>query len=223
MLPMKKALLLVSFAVLLCPWCAMADDIVLIDGRAFKDAVVFSQTPATVTIKYADGLVAVGKELLPPELRARYPIDEAGLREEERKAELSRKAAKEQAAAAERQERAQKKREEQPLVREKTESAAAATEPGQYAEIERAVKERAFLYFKYEYNPGNSSATSWNTEVVISEVRPVEGAPGRWFVRGRALLKFYQSQGRTYLSENCNFEATYSKEGRKTNFDITLR
>jgi len=43
------------------------------DGRVLEAARILSQTATTVTIAYTDGIVQVEKELLPPELRARYP------------------------------------------------------------------------------------------------------------------------------------------------------
>jgi TPR repeat protein len=51
-----------------------AEDIVLKDGRAFKDAKVISETPTTVFIRYQGGATSVAKTLLPEKLRAQYPL-----------------------------------------------------------------------------------------------------------------------------------------------------
>lgn len=221
---MKKILWLIPIAVWFCVPTARADDIVLIDGRVFREAAVFSQTATSVTIRHAGGLASVGKELLPPELRALYPIDEARALAEERRLEAARKAAKEQAAAdAERAERVRKQAEESAAAKKASEEHAAAVEDAAYAEVERAIRSRAAVYFDNEYSSGNNSATSVKTVVELSEVRPVDGWPGRWFAKGRAFMKFYQSQGRTFTSQSRDFEVFYSREGRKTNFEITVR
>lgn len=46
----------------------------LSDGRIFEDWSVIRQTDDTITIRYAKGAAKIAKELLPPELLARYPI-----------------------------------------------------------------------------------------------------------------------------------------------------
>ena len=203
---------------------AYAADIALADGRVLKDATVASQSPRTVTIRHADGLSSVAKTLLPIELQTRYPIDEAGAREVERQAAAARQAAREyEKDEAERVARVRAQREASASASEAAAQRDAAREDAQYAAVERDALERAKTYFRYEYNPGNSSATSWDTNVTLSEVRPVDGWAGRWLVKGRAFMKFYQSQGRTFLTQTRDFEAHYYKDGRKTNFDVTLR
>src|SRR6266496_4315921 len=74
---------------------AFAADILLKDGRVFKDAVIMSQTPRTVMIKHTTGLSSVAKELLPPEIQAQYPVDEAAARESERQTTIAREVARE--------------------------------------------------------------------------------------------------------------------------------
>jgi hypothetical protein len=219
-----KSLSFFVLALCLVKVVAFAEDITLIDGRSFHNATVLSQTGLKVTIKHDGGLVSVGKELLPIEIRTKYPVNEAAYQEEERRAEVARKRAREQEKAdSERIAKLSKQREESAAISQIQADRAVATEDAQYAAVEREALARAKNYFSFEYKPANSSATSWDTSVIINEVRPVEGWAGRWFVRGRANIKFYQSQGRSFTTESRDFEAYYTKEGRKTNFEITLR
>jgi DNA-binding protein H-NS len=201
-----------------------AADITLKDGRTFKDATIVSQTPRKVTIKHAAGLGSVAKDLLPSELLAQYPIDEAAAREAERQAVLARQAAREfEKAEAERATRVRAQREATATANEAAVGRDSAREDAQYSAVEADALQRARQYFQYEYNPGNNSAATWDSNVTLSEVRPVEGWAGRWFVKGRAYMKYYQSQGRTFTSQTRDFEAYYYKDGRKTNFEVTLR
>lgn len=203
---------------------SLAADISLTDGRVFKDATVMSQTPLKVVIRHAAGLSSVTKQLLPPELQARYPVDEAAAREAERQATAASEAAREsEKNEAERVARMRAQRAESVAANTANADREKAFEEARYAAVEREATERAKHYFQYEYNPSNNSASTWDCSVTISEVRPVEGWPGRWFVRGRSFIKYYQSQGRTFTSQTRDFEAYFYKDGHKTNFEVTLR
>jgi len=202
----------------------LAADFSLKDGRVLKDASIVSQAPRTVMIKHAGGLSSVAKELLPSELQAQYPVNEAAAREAERPASLAREAAREsERAEAERVARVRAQREQMVAANESHASNEANREDAQYAAVERDAKERAKDYFRHEYNSGNNSNLTCECSVTLSEVRPVEGWAGRWLVKGRAYLKYYQSQGRSFTSQTRDFEAYYYKEGHKTNFEVTLR
>jgi hypothetical protein len=78
---MKTAFLFLCLALVMTPGNATAAEIPLADGRVLHDATIRSQTPRTVIIKHTGGLCSVAKELLPPELQARYPVAEAAARE----------------------------------------------------------------------------------------------------------------------------------------------
>ena len=58
-----------------------AENITLKDGRVFKDAEVFSQSPLSVMIKHRGGISSVQKKFLPDNLLAQYPLDEKALSE----------------------------------------------------------------------------------------------------------------------------------------------
>jgi hypothetical protein len=85
---MKASLLALGF--LLTGLSAFAANVTLTDGRTFHDATIVSQTPRKVVIKHTDGLSGVEKTLLPAELSARYPIDEAAARKAEHQAAEAR-------------------------------------------------------------------------------------------------------------------------------------
>lgn len=67
-----------------------AADLTLADGRVLKNWRVMSVSPGYLTIRYDGGAVKIQKELLPPEVRARYPVDEAAAAEERRENEEAR-------------------------------------------------------------------------------------------------------------------------------------
>lgn len=49
-------------------------DIMLTNGKSFRSVVVLSQTSAAISVKHTGGLTKIEKQLLPPELLARFPV-----------------------------------------------------------------------------------------------------------------------------------------------------
>jgi len=166
---------------------SFAADISLKDGRVLKDAVVKSQAPRTVTIKHAGGLSSIAKSLLPPELLAQYPFDEAAAHAADKKALLAREAALNA-----------RKTESGRLARLRTERDAtvAAYEANQAKESVlmapkiAAVKNKAQplieKYFEREYSLFSNGVRT--ASVSIEEVRPIDGADGRWFMTGHTVI-----------------------------------
>jgi hypothetical protein len=77
MAPMKAFRLMLPISCLLiCP--TFAADLKLKDGREFKDYTIVAETATTITIRAGRAVVKVSKTLLPPDLLAKHPIDEAG-------------------------------------------------------------------------------------------------------------------------------------------------
>jgi hypothetical protein len=68
---------------------SFATDLTLTDGRVYKNATIMSQTPLTVIVKHSAGLSSVSKNILPPELRTRYPADETAARDAEAKSKIA--------------------------------------------------------------------------------------------------------------------------------------
>lgn len=182
---------------------SFAADISLKDGRLLKDATVTSQTPRKVTIKHDGGLTSIAKELLPAELLAQFPVNESTAQAEDEKSLLAREAAL-----------AARKTEAERLARlraERDATAAAyeanqAREAGLMAPKIASVKIKALpliqQYFEREY--GSLSEGSRTANVSIDEVRPVDGADGRWFMAGHAIVSVRRTS--TALPYNSSFQ-----------------
>ena len=174
----------VIFAAAAMSGSVFAADILLKDGRVLKDATIKSQAPRTITVSHAGGLSSVAKDLLPSELEAQYPIDEAAAIEADRRAAIAREAA---------QEFHKKEAERVALLRKQHESDVAEYEANQAKEdaaqklAAQAAKANASAlaahFFQFEYARGSTC------DVTISEIRPVEGWAGRWLVRGNVLIR----------------------------------
>ncbi len=171
---------------------AFAADITLTDGRMFKDASISSQTPRNVTIKHTQGLSSVGKDLLPPDLKALYPINEAAARQADEKAVVAREAAL-NARKIESERIARVLAERQTAAVEiEANQAKEVSQNAKAASSARAnAKRLAERYFEKDYSwaPAGSRTAS----VTIDEIRPADGADGRWFVTGRAVMKIYHA------------------------------
>ncbi len=174
-----------------------AADITLNDGRVFKDAFVTSQTPRKVTIKHANGLSSVGKELLSTELQAKYPINEAAARAADEKASIAREAAlNARKAETERLARVRTEREATAIAYEADQVKEAAQNASQSATATADARKLAERYFEKDYSGLPSGSRSAN--VTINEIRPVDGVSGRWFVTGRAVIRISSSTTRGY-------------------------
>lgn len=209
-----------------------ATDIILLDGRVFKDASIFGQTPLRVTIKYAAGLASVDKKLLPADLQARYPADAAAAVVADQQAAVAREKALE----------AQKKEAERlAKLRAQTEATVAATAIAAESEADRLKAERKLVmshagafaenYFVRDHDPWLSDTTPVCT-ATIADASPIEGWPGRWLVTGRAVIENYPNHdtdwhdGRSFdreidrSSEIIDFECRYSTDGSEPTIDV---
>lgn len=138
--------LLLAFAAALP---ASAADLTLTDGRTFRDASIVSQSPRKVVIKHADGLSGVEKTLLPAELSARYPIDEAAAREAERRsAEARAHAAAFHKAEAERAALIRLEREQTALANAQLAALEASNRLAE-AEAARIARQRTEVVYEY--------------------------------------------------------------------------
>ncbi len=183
---------LVIFWATMIPMTCFAADLALKDGRVLKDAAVVSQSPRKVTIKHANGLSAVAKDLLPPELQSQYPIDEAAAQEADRKAVIAAEGAQKfHKAEAERAARVREQREKTAAENEaitKKESAE-QTRLTQSARANATSLATAYFENQYERSPTGENICS----VSLSDIRPVEGWAGRWLVTGRATIRHYNN------------------------------
>jgi hypothetical protein len=225
---------------------ALAADLTLTDGRVLKDAVIRSQTPLTVIVKYSAGLASVAKQLLPPELSAQYPADEAAARELALKAERARAQAREiELAEIDRLTRAR-------LLRQKAtelETSQPAVKGGASEDPRKDVQKRAENYFKTEYDPVARAKNVSNVTVTFAEFGLINGWDKRWSMRGKCdvqsgeLVKVYPFYSKAEIEESqttglpldytaqetvhytlktFEFEATYSTEGSSPALDVTV-
>lgn len=80
-------------------------DVTLTDGRTLRGVVVMSQSATALSVRHAGGLTKIDKKLLPPALRAQFPVDEALAAKEQAAAQADREKAaalKQEREAAER-------------------------------------------------------------------------------------------------------------------------
>jgi len=183
-------MILVVFASAAMATVTFAADITLKDGRVLKGATVVSQTPRKVTIKHDAGLGSVAKELLPPELRAQYPLDEAAARRADEKAIVAREAALvARKAETERLARLRTEREAAADAYAAKQAAETAKKRAQNAASRSDARALAERYFEKDY--GWSGTGSRTASVTIDEIRPADGIDGCWFVTGRAVIRVY--------------------------------
>ena len=249
---MKPSRILIALALVLTSLTlGQAADVTLTDGRVLRNATICSQTPLTVTIKHAAGLCSVSKKLLPPELAARYPPDEAAARENALKAEQARaKAQALESAEAERVAREHARSEASAAVMASQPVRQAAEAKTKYESVRADAQARAEAYFNTEYEPVTQARNISSVRVSILECRLVEGWNNRWFVRGKCdvqsyeIVKIYpyylpheiQENSRLgqpldytpvdtpqYTTQTRIFEADYSTENGDPTFDLTLR
>lgn len=73
-------------------------DLQLADGRVLKDWKVMNASAGFLTIRHSGGAVKVPKELLPPEVLAKFPINAAAIEAERREIEEGKRKAEERMA-----------------------------------------------------------------------------------------------------------------------------
>jgi hypothetical protein len=243
-----RAIHVVALASMAIP-AAFSADIVLTDKQVFTDATIQSQTPRTVIIRHAGGLASVPKKLLPRELQAQYPLDEAAAQEAERKEALAVEAEKAR-QTLEAEQRAQQKEEmakaaEMTRIREAKEAEELARQKTEQAQLETEIRKAIVSYFYNEYTRDLFSERS--CEVTLTEVRPRVGWGNHWMATGQAVIRYCRpasqmptpppnlsgkqlvqfrldaERARYVRTEIRNFEAGYSTEGEKPSLDITMR
>jgi len=161
-----------------------AVDILLKDGRLLKEATIKSQAPRTIIICHAGGLSSVAKALLPPELQAVYPIDEAAATEADRRAVIASEAAKEfHRNESERVALLHKRHESDAIENEANQAKEAAAQKLAAQTAKGNASALAAHFFQFEYARGSTC------DVTISDIRPIEGWAGRWLVRGNVLIR----------------------------------
>lgn len=184
---MKTTCLILAAALALAAR-ATAAEIPLADGRVLHDATIRSQTPRTVIIKHEGGLSSVAKKLLPPELQAYYPVDEASA--------LTADAREDQAAEATR-EMARDHEEQRVLKQAQLAEAAAIERTATQASAEKAEREKAQQVFLSHRRQAERLITHYfrersdngfNYSASIRSFTPVNGTAGPFLVTGTVTI-----------------------------------
>lgn len=170
----------------------------LTDGRVLSEWRITGESAATVTIKFKGGLAQVSKKLLPEPQRSAYPIDQAEVRAEEAAKAESRRNAERRAAELRRE---RKIREEQtaitPAQQEQKHAEASAKQQQEIATSQMvwdSAKAGALRYFRYEFEPSlNSRIYALNVDVAADEPEAWAGYPGRFTVKGKGFIDYYDS------------------------------
>ncbi len=221
---------------------AFATTITLSDGRSFKEAEIVSETPLTVVIKHSDGLSSVSKKHLPSALQEKHPLDEAAAAANEKKADIAREAAK-KARDEERKKvaRIMAQRETDMAERLALEEKSIEDQKRRTDSAREGAEYSLESYFrdKFSWDPGAQRTV----EVTIREMRPAEGWPDRWVIKGQVLIRNFTPSpapinttgmsskearraeykaGRTFV-EIREFEADYSTDATSTPLNVTMR
>ncbi len=238
---MNRLLLLLFGATLAGPALSAAD-IALADGRVFHDAQILSQSARTVVIRHAGGLVSVGKQLLPSELRDRYPIDEAAAQlAEQRAGEAARQAAAKVDAAA-----AEGAQAQQASLTAETEAARRTMASAERLRLQEMRIDAARRVERYFRERTRSAIQETGCSAHILEFRPMNGVAGPWLVSGTVTITTYIRREQPRHAENTSanglttrthhepsrllvpdseetksFQAIYSAEGAEPTLTIT--
>ncbi len=210
---MKRYLLLFIY---LFGGLALAADLKLSDGRTFTDFQIVSQTPMTVMVRHAKGAAKVQKNLLPPDVLAKYPIDEKGAiaeAEDNAKGKAIYQAKVDATHAADKklsdEQMVQRKKERElemmnainreeenkrfiaQMAAQEAQKKKIASSPDSIADaVKRAVQRRATEYYQSEYTATLGHAPTSDIRTELNEPRAVPGWGGRFEVTGSAWFEY---------------------------------
>jgi len=194
---------------------AFAADLTLTDGRVLKDATITSQTTRNVTVKHAAGISSVAKTLLPPELKTKYPVDEAAAKLADEKDRQARLRAQElEQAEYQRSLKLQAKREETAKANERALIEEEANRRDLLNSARGEVQSRAEKYFKTEYPLVVSAKNVGSIKVTLTDLQLIEGWNNRWSVRGKCDIEYNGESVRVYPTYPPETVDAYSRAGR---------
>ena len=166
------------------------------DGRKFDRWRIVGESSDSVTIRYKGGLAKVDKRQLPDALRAQYPYDEQGAKEERATSERLRR--ERELRQAEQRRRAERALEAERKKTDAAEAAEVVIDASTRKQITAAVKAHAERFFRYEYQPATPGRIiSITVDVSAEPPIPWTGWKNRYEVRGRGYLQFYNSHYRS--------------------------
>ncbi len=206
---MKRLALILVSAALLAPALSAAD-IALSDGRVFHDARIASQTPRTVVIAHAGGLAAVGKELLPADLRSQYPIDEAAARAADEREQAAAATARRAATATAELAAAAKEQARQAAAAEALASDERTRQSAELLRLEAMWTDAARRVERHYRERSRSRIQETSCLAQILDFKPVNGNAGPWLVSGTVTITTYERR------ETSTTEGRGSSRGVKT-------
>ncbi len=176
------------------------------DGRVLKDASLKAFNSKTVFVKCAAGLIQVRNEVFPDELQPQLKIAR-----EETAAINSYKApvrkerdpvAEAKRTAVERQQRETEKREARERAEDEEQQRRAAE--ARINLVKGAVREKADNYFRYEDRLGSGYVAVRSLSIEMEEPEEFSGWTGRYTVKGKGHLEYYDSYRGSYSFSRAN-------------------
>lgn len=190
-----------------------AADLVLPDGRVFKDFAYLRQTGHAITIRFASGIATIRKADLPDELRRQYPVDQEMDRRgrQRRDASIALQAKYDAAQSGDRSAT-------QPVVAPAKADAASA-QLGLEDFIAGCAERHATDYFASHPPAGEKNYLNIESKVVIDEVARVEGWQGRWRCKGHAAQSIYQSRS-SFSTATRRFSILILDDGKSRRYEM---
>ncbi|MFT3870101.1 MAG: hypothetical protein QM715_16760 [Nibricoccus sp.] len=217
---MKLALLLPI--AILSSVTVFADDVTLADGRVFKDAIIVSETPRTVTLRHATGLCSVAKPLLPAELQAKHPVDEAAAKVAEEKNRQDRVRARElEQAEYQRSLKLRAQREETAKLNERAPIEEESNRRDRLNSARAEMQVRTEMYFKTEYPLVASAKNTGAIKVAFASLELIEGWANRWRGAGRCEIEYDGEIVKVYPTYPANTVDAYAKAGQLQELSYT--
>jgi hypothetical protein len=95
-------------------------------------------------------------------------------------------------------------------------AAAANADPDSvFARHKEAAQTRAQRYFRYEFRAGSDAISVTALDLEMDQPEAVEGWPGRYRIKGKAFMEFYDSKGGSFSRNTSSFEViTEQKPGQ---------
>ena len=162
------------------------------DGRVFENWKITGSSAQSVTIRYKGGFAQVSKSLLPEPVASQYPIDADQLAAEKAADAESQRLAQIRAYQLS---EARKLRQEQTAVPSHfnaAKGAAAGESGGILALVSETARKGAIRYFRFDFDStARNRAFSVQVDVEPEEPEQWAGYPGRYTVKGKAFIRYY--------------------------------
>lgn len=209
---MRKTAFLFVAALCAVPF-ASATDLVLPDGRIFKDYTYLRQTGHAITIRYASGVATIRKADLPDELRRQYPVDQEMDRRghQRRDASIALQAKHDAAQSGDRS--------APPAVVATAQAESTPAQSDLEDFIAKCAERHATDYFDSHPPAGDKNYLNIESKVVIDEVTRVEGWQGRWRCKGHAAQSIYQSRS-SFSTATRRFSILIFDDGKSRRYEM---